>query len=977
MDKSIILGRAKKAQMAHDFATAARLYKELLAEDQKNVDYLKALGGIYVQAREDEKAIPYYQKIVDYYPHYIEAMNNLGAIYRRLKRYDESIDILQRALDEDRQIPSVNYNLGFTYKEMGMYSDALEAFEMVIASNPDDVLAYNHMGVIYCALKEYDKSINAYKRGLQIDKNHPILNYNLAHTYEKKKNYAEAIRCYQTTVKTKPGWDEALHDYGLLLTNCQKNKEAQDIVQRAIKLHPNNPDLLCVLGKVYLNEFDYSTAEKTFKEANSLKKHDIDILSGLANAFEKNDKIEYALDTVQEALDYAPDNKDLKKQYAGTLLTSKDFEGAHKEIDQLYQEDQKDLQVLDLYGQYYICKDDEEAAQPFFDKIKRLDHHYKDFMLNAANRYSQNNNYEKASNYAQQYVESRPHNPEGYNMLGNISLKKGDLEAAKDFFDKSQNLRKPNALAAKQLKAINQKKQAIEEEAAEAAKAEIEAEKLREEMAAENQAAEEAARNVTQFENEQPLEAENGDFDFKSLGDDIAAEDEPVPEEAPVEETEEEVPEEEEEENPLFQQGPSLQDLAANDDTEDPFDMFDDDNKKDDDWVAPEPEDETEEPEEEVEESEPEQEMNPFEMMPSGNLSSGADSETAEETEETATEPVETVTKEAEPEEKVVEKPVEKEPEPEVEEPVEKELEPQKAEPEKSEDDFDDFDLFGDTNHADEPEEKPYKPVPSEPVPAQKPEMTDYERAANQQAMDSLKEANKTLQDALNAQKAASEAEKRALEAELAQQEEAAVDAIRNAISDQKEKNEDALAKALQEKEELEREKQEALERAAAAEEMAANNVEKPAQLSAEAMLNKIEKILNDDDFAQDNAEKIEMFKKLRALCLFLPEKEKKTFACTRMLMMIEYIIAKLSGKPGLLAVANSLVKSGALGEDFVPAELDEDFEVTNEVIKGVFKNLKNLSDSLEDKELSTLLVASADSILERIELEDQKSRIF
>ena len=119
MEKSLILTRAKSASIAHDFTTATRLYKELLSEDQSNVEYLKQLGSIYVQAGEDEKAIPYYQQIITFYPHYVEAMNSLGAIYRRLKRYEESIEILQRALDEDRQLPTVNYNLGFTYKEMG------------------------------------------------------------------------------------------------------------------------------------------------------------------------------------------------------------------------------------------------------------------------------------------------------------------------------------------------------------------------------------------------------------------------------------------------------------------------------------------------------------------------------------------------------------------------------------------------------------------------------------------------------------------------------------------------------------------------------------------------------------------------------------------------------------------------------------------------------------------------------------------
>ena len=102
MANSLILAKAQNAITAHDWATAARFYKELLRSDESNVDYLKELGSIYVKNGEDAKAIPYYEQIITFYPHYVEAMNSLGAIYRRLKRYEDSINILQKALDEDR-----------------------------------------------------------------------------------------------------------------------------------------------------------------------------------------------------------------------------------------------------------------------------------------------------------------------------------------------------------------------------------------------------------------------------------------------------------------------------------------------------------------------------------------------------------------------------------------------------------------------------------------------------------------------------------------------------------------------------------------------------------------------------------------------------------------------------------------------------------------------------------------------------------
>lgn len=457
MEKNLILTKAKGAVLSHDFSTAARLYKILLNEDPSNVEYLKQLGSIYVQNYEDEKAIPYYQQIITFYPHYIEAMTSLGAIYRRLKRYDESIEILQRAVDEGRDSATVYYNLGFTYKEMGNFKDAIDAFEFVIHENPDDVLAYNHLGSIYFAQKNYEKSINSYKRGLQMDQNHPILNYNLARVYEVSKNIPDAIRCYQAALKTRPGWLDAIRDFSNLLINCQKNKDAQNLVQQSIKLHPTDTDLLCLLGKIYLNQYDYDSAEKTFKKADSYKQNDVKILSGLAEALEKGEKVDKALDTVLSALEIEPENKDIRKQYVHTLLTAEDYDMALSNIKALNEEtNERDPQVLDLYGQYYICKDEEEQAKKYYDKIQRINHHYKDYILSAANRFSQIKKYESAEKYANEFIQKQPQNPEGYNVLGKIFENKGDLQKAIDSFNKSLSLRTPNVLADKKVKKFSE-----------------------------------------------------------------------------------------------------------------------------------------------------------------------------------------------------------------------------------------------------------------------------------------------------------------------------------------------------------------------------------------------------------------------------------------------------------------------------------------------------------------------------------------
>ena len=113
-------------------------------------------------------------------------------------------------------------------------------------------------------------------------------------------------------------------------------------------------------------------------------------------------------------------------------------------------------------------------------------------------------------------------------------------------------------------------------------------------------------------------------------------------------------------------------------------------------------------------------------------------------------------------------------------------------------------------------------------------------------------------------------------------------------------------------------------------------------------------------------------------LAEFLPEKEKNTAFSCRMKILIEYIIARMSGKPGLLRTAESLIKSGVLGEEFTEQlNADADEELSNDMIVRVIKEMKELAQDLQDKELCNALCMTADGIMEQILLINQKCQIF
>ena len=1005
MANSLILTKAQNAVTAHDWSTAARFYKELLRSDESNVEYLQQLG--------------------------------LGAIFRRLKRYEDSVNILHKAQDISAGNPAINYNLGFTYKEMGDYDDAIDAFEIVTARNPDDVLAHNHLGSIYLAKKEHDKAITAFKRGLQVDQNHPILNYNLAHVYEEIKNYPEAVRCYEIALKTRPGWLDAIRDFSELLIRCQDTKQAQELVEQSIKLHPDDVDLLCILGRIYLNQFDYDNATKTFKRAESLKQNDISILVGLSKSLEKGMKIEQAMEKILDAVDIAPENLEVCKQYAHVLLSAQRYEKALdliKTIDE--KSGGKDLQVLDLYGQYFVCRGDEEAAETYFNKIRKLNHHYKDYMINAADRYIQTGNYEKAEKMASNFVDSRPQLPEGYNVLGTINSARGDLKKAKADYEKGISLKNPNIYAVKELEKIYNELEANKEiYNNDDMPIAVDADKLSKEeggnipeedsqteagMSPEEQVdammSASADDDLGSLEATPPIEqalmGEDGEF-WKDFDDDPDAANKPL-----VEEDEEEGYDENEENSDLLSmmtpdagegEG-SLENGLSEDEGDFDFSDFDDAAVE----SAPAAAEETAQADGNA--AEPEADAEPEPVKPV-NVPSSFEPEFDDEA------PVKSVPLEAEsvaapistPEaqqmmndlkqqqkelelqqrelalqqkefadalkqenEKMIHETVEKaveekfseydlQPEPVVEEEAVVEEEPVVEEEAAVEEP-----VIEEEPLVEEPEFEEEVPVEEE-ASVEEPEFEeDSEVLAEQAAMDGFDGCEDFDSDKEGAD--ASEYEDDA--DDLMLQPFVTVEELRDLCGEPAAQTEDLsdagdFADITSTGSAPEAQAQET--KPAAPDEMADDYF-----ITADDMVDKIGRILNDDDRAKSCAAELELFKKLRVLSRFLPEKDKNSFDCCRMRMVIEYIIQKLSGKPGLLITAESLIKSGVLGEEY-NRQLEDccEEELSNDLIRHVITDMKKLAAGLEDQELCNALCVSADGILEQIALLDQKVSIF
>lgn len=922
-EKEIVFNRAKNAMLSRDFTLAARLFKSLLADDPNNLELLNSLGQLYIKASDDEKALPFYEKIIKLNPVNVDAYNNMGGIYRRLKRYDESIAILNKALSFNKNNSEVKYNLGFTYKLMGKNDEACDCFEYVISENPNDVLAYNHLGSIYATKKDYQKSISIYKRGLQVDPNHPILQYNLARSYVATNADLDAFKAFEAALRAKPSWKDAVKEYSALLNKYSRTKESCEVIQKAINLYPTDGHLYYLLGKSFLVQTDYESAVKSFEKAISLDKTNPSYYEKLIFAYEREKKYDEGLEVATKGIELFPNNIKIMREKVHLLFSAKKLNTGASVLKNLSELTTRDPHVKDLMGQYYICCDNKKNVALCFDKIRKLNPSYQQYLYNAAYRYIQVEKYEEAVKCLKVFSASQQKNPLPLILLARIEEFKNNYESAIEILKKALSMN-PNLNLAKEGIARLTKK--IEE-----AKNPIETQEVAEEITSEEQTEE-----VVDSENNVEVVAE--------------------PEVETVAEIKPEVEPEDD-----FNLDDFTDLILENDEKIDPFaieeeDMFDD--FMDEDLFNDDFDDEIEEENPLVEETD----IFADEKSP--------DLPTEEIIEEPAEEPID----------ESVKAPVEELDINEDESSVVEEFEGISDIIDENDDDvsemqindFEETEITEEINDSQEiiedKNDKKDNTVQKIFVPDTSKMETLLEKA-EQQANKAITSAEKAWQAAQNAADAAQSASctegyinqiaEETVQKAAADIEQKIQDAIELLQSQFKKANETVISENTDDSVASENiEEQEELEEAENSDAVANRN---------SAIYSTIYNLLNDKNLAEKYSSEIGLFEKLYSMKDYLPDDKKEEFMKSETRLLLEFLINNLSGKPGIFAISETLRKSGMFAGEYSEITPESQSLSGKELVYKVFGYIKDLINDIEDKNLAESMQNYIDKLLTKL----------
>lgn len=290
-----------------EFANAQEPLVKALEKDPDNLGTLNSLGTCYMAQGKSSEAIQTYKKALEINPKSVMAYFNIGSAYQIQQNHEKACEYLTKALEleEDESFLTA---LAMSEVKLGRYESALKHYKQLALMCPGKENYKYNIVTCYEALGEFQTAIKMLEEIVYINPKFILPAQKLASLYIKTNQLNKAKDIYDNILLKNKVSAEILHQYAILSSSLCDTDTAEKMLKKVIRMNPEIAKAHKDLGIIYLNKRLFDYAREEFETAMKLAPNDFEILFEYGNFLYSISENLEAERYYTEALDVEPEN---------------------------------------------------------------------------------------------------------------------------------------------------------------------------------------------------------------------------------------------------------------------------------------------------------------------------------------------------------------------------------------------------------------------------------------------------------------------------------------------------------------------------------------------------------------------------------------------------------------------------------------------------------------------------------------------
>jgi eukaryotic-like serine/threonine-protein kinase len=442
---------ASHLRILRNYPKAIEAYESLAKALPNDRDVQSALGFLYYNSRDFDKARAFYGRILERDPKSVDALAWMGQVEVTSGNLKSALDYLDRALtiaiqgENDEEKALVLHVMGIAYRKLNKPDEAMRNFQESLAisrrlgEKAGTARTLNEMGQLL---------------------------YGMGKSNDALKDYQDAMTL-RREIGDKQGMGDTLIDLGNLYFERGDLDEALQRYQESLRIQRDLSDeasqAICLnnLGSVYLQKGDYQEGLTFYQQALQLREK-LKVPTEIAETVHNLGDATLRMGQLDQALAYY-------------LRAIELYRGVNSKRDVAI-ESHSTAMVFEYQGRYGAALNAEGEALKVFRELKDQSYYLGDILssygnaLSSAGRYEEaQKNLEEALGVARE-IKSEPLMAQISNYQGDLSFYQGDPKAARSQYEQALRMATHIADREKTIVAkINLSKTAIAEGRAQAA----------------------------------------------------------------------------------------------------------------------------------------------------------------------------------------------------------------------------------------------------------------------------------------------------------------------------------------------------------------------------------------------------------------------------------------------------------------------------------------------------------------------------